>query len=150
MKATQKIRQANLTKWAALFQEQAASGLRVKDWCAQNEVSINAFYYWKRIAKEAYVNSIIPDIVSLPSSDSQELSPSSHEQSSHDLYKLCDSTESFNPPTSHDLRNLRDSGKTTSTSPSPVSITVGDIHIEIDSAAPEDLILKIIKAVRYA
>ena len=39
-----KIRQAKLSRWAALFQEQASSGLTIKDWCIQNDVSIHAFY----------------------------------------------------------------------------------------------------------
>ena len=51
MKSNQKIHQANLSKWTALFQEQADSGLTIKEWCNQNSLSIRAFYYWKRIAK---------------------------------------------------------------------------------------------------
>ena len=68
MKAKEKVRKANLTQWSTKFQDQASSGLTVKEWCSQNNVSVYAFYYWKRIAKEAYVDSIIPDIVPVASS----------------------------------------------------------------------------------
>lgn len=47
---------------------------------------------------------------------------------------------------SHDLRELRESTKVIS----PVSISLGDIHIEIGSNASDDVISGIIKAVRHA
>ena len=90
MKSGQKIQQARLSKWAVLFQEQASSGLTIKDWCIQNDVSIHAFYYWKRIAKETYVNSLIPDIVPLPMAnapflpDASPSAPAEHELQSAD------------------------------------------------------------------
>ena len=36
---------AQLTKWLTLFDEQAASGLTVKDWCAANNISIHKYNY---------------------------------------------------------------------------------------------------------
>ena len=58
MNVNQTMPQANLSKWTALLHEQRQSGLTIKDWCSQNNVSIYAFFYWKRIAKDAYVQSI--------------------------------------------------------------------------------------------
>ena len=72
MKVNQKLHQAKLAKWVALLQDQASSGLPVKEWCAQNDVTVHAYYYWKRLAKEAYINSIIPEIVPLPAVQIQE------------------------------------------------------------------------------
>ena len=63
MNARQKIHQANLSKWAAIFQEQSSSHLSIKEWCAQNNISIHAFYYWKRLLKDSFADSILPDIV---------------------------------------------------------------------------------------
>ena len=63
MNAKQAFRQANLTKWTTIFQEQKSSGLTVKEWCAQNDISHHAFYYWKRLAKEAYAQTVMPEIV---------------------------------------------------------------------------------------
>ena len=126
MKSNQKIHQANLSKWTSLFQEQADSGLTVKEWCSQNFLSIHAFYYWKRIAKEAYVSSIMPEIVPLPIESLQPIPASDDE---HELYKL------------------RESSPEKSTS---VTISIGDIHIEIGVAASDEMISGIIKAVRHA
>ena len=126
MKSNQKIHQANLSKWTALFQEQADSGLTIKEWCSQNSLSIHAFYYWKRIAKEAYVSSIMPEIVPLPIESLQPIPASDDE---HELYKLRESSEE----------------KTNS-----VTISIDDIHIEIGSTASDEMISGIIKAVRHA
>ena len=131
MKAKEKVRKANLTQWSTKFQDQASSGLTVKEWCSQNNVSVYAFYYWKRIAKEAYVDSIIPDIVPVASSLQafSETSVDTPQQlpNSRDLYN-------FSKSTSHDT----------------ITISVGDTRIEIGSSASDEMILAIVKAVRYA
>ena len=62
MKVNQKLHQAKLAKWVTLLQDQASSGLPVKEWCAQNDVTIHAYYYWKRLAKEAYIHSIMQSV----------------------------------------------------------------------------------------
>ena len=134
MVANKTIHQAALAKWTALFQEQKSSGLAIKEWCSKNNVSIHAYYYWKRIAKEEYVRSIIPDIVPLPiPSDPIAESISSVEdiQSEHKLYN------SFN------------SGHTIALD-STVSISMNDIRIEIGPETPDALITKIIGALRHA
>lgn len=55
MNATQTLHQATLAKWTAVFQEQKDSGLTIKEWCSQNNVSLHSFYYWKHIAKDVTV-----------------------------------------------------------------------------------------------
>ena len=131
MKAKEKVRKANLTQWSTKFQDQASSGLTVKEWCSQNNVSVYAFYYWKRIAKEAYVDSIIPDIVpvasSLPAFSETSIDTPQPLPDSRDLYN-------FSKSTSHDT----------------ITISVGDTRIEIGSSASDEMILAIVKAVRYA
>ena len=69
MNTNQTLRQATLAKWSTIFQEQPSSGLTIKEWRLQNDVYIHSFYYWKRIAKEEYLKSIMPEIVpiSIPS-----------------------------------------------------------------------------------
>ncbi|MBR4816735.1 MAG: hypothetical protein IKZ73_05630 [Lachnospiraceae bacterium] len=134
MNMKQTLRQANLTKWSNLFHEQRSSGLSVKDWCAQNNVTIHAFYYWKRLAKEAYVKSLIPDIVPLTPPSVPERLPDPQVPS-------------------HDLCNLRNSSDTQETNvPRSDSITISadNIKIEISASASDELITRIIKAVRYA
>ena len=131
MKAKEKVRKANLTQWSTKFQDQASSGLTVKEWCSQNNVSVYAFYYWKRIAKEAYVDSIIPDIVpvasSLPAFSETSVDTPQQLPDSRDLYN-------FSKSTSHDT----------------ITISVGDTRIEIGSSASDEMILAIVKAVLYA
>ena len=137
MNADLKIRQAKLSKWAALFQEQASSGLHVKTWCDRNGISINAYYYWKRIVKEAYVDSILPDIVPIPVSDMHSLpsDPVRPDTSSHELYKL---------------RDLRQSNPAQPSLPDAIIVSIGDIRIEFGSNTSDDTILRLIKVARYA
>ena len=132
-----KIRQAKLSRWTALFHEQASSGLNVKTWCDRNGVSIHAYYYWKRIVKEAYVDSILPDIVPLPVPDmpSTPSVPVQPDTSSHELYKL------------HDLR---ESNPAHASLPDTVTVSVGDIRIEFGANTSDDTILRLIKVARYA
>ena len=75
MTAKPKIHHVNLTKWTALFQEQASSGLTVKGWCAQNNISIHKCNYWKRLVKKMYVDSVLPDIVPIAPGPLPSLSP---------------------------------------------------------------------------
>ena len=68
MNNKQKLHQIKLTQWAALFQEQAASGLSVKAWCAEKNVTIHTYNYWKHKLKLEYMDSMLPaehDIVAL-------------------------------------------------------------------------------------
>ena len=129
MNAKQKLHQANLAKWTALFHEQASSGLTVKNWCAQNNISIHKYNYWKRMVKEMYVDSVLPDIVPISPMSLPSL-PSA----------LPDSQLAG-------LRDLRDS--CCSMEPKCISIVIDDIRIEIGPSASDEMISGIIKAVRH-
>lgn len=131
----QKIRQAKIAKWTSLFNDHAASGLKVADWCQENSISIHAYYYWKRIIKQEYVKSILPDIVPIGSTSNEPISdPVTYPAApTHNSHNLCNPS----PP---------DTQPNTGT----ITISIGDIHIEIGSAASDQLITSIIKAVRYA
>ena len=133
MNTSQKIRQAKLAKWAALFKDQSDSGLTVRQWCDQNNYTIHAYNYWKHILKETALKNVeIQEIVPI-------MQPSANEVSL---------------PVASDIpanpsRKLRESPDTTPQA-SPVSISLGDIRIEIGSGASDDVISGIIKAVRHA
>ena len=126
MNAKQKLHQANLAKWTALFHDQASSGLTVKNWCAQNNISIHKYDYWKRMVKEMYADSVLPDIV--------PISPVS-------LPSLPPDLPDYQQTASHDSRNSLD--------PNCLSIIIGGIRIEIGSSASDEMISGIIKAVRH-
>lgn len=130
MDTNQKLRQAKIAKWTSLLNDQAASGLKVTDWCKENNISIHAYYYWKRIIKEEYIQSILPEIVPIGSG-----SPNP-----------CPGSTIIPTVESRDLCNSRNIQKHAST----VSISIGDIHIEIGASASDEVISGIIKAVRYA
>ena len=65
MKTNQKIHQLHLNEWAQRFANQKASGLTVKQWCEDNNFTIHAYNYWKRVFKEEVGNQVLPDIVPL-------------------------------------------------------------------------------------
>lgn len=94
MNHKQKLHQIKLTQWATRFQEQAANGLTVKAWCAENNVTIHTYNYWKHKLKLEYIDSLLPaehDIVAL-TPDLLQTCPDNTPvfcrlQDSHDLHK---------------------------------------------------------------
>ncbi len=131
MNAKQKIHQAKMAKWAALIKEQTESGLTIKQWCEQKGYTFHAYNYWKHILKETALKDVsLPEIVPLTPS----IIPSS-----------LPATADRKTTTSVDLRESRDLSK-----PSPVTVSLGDIRIEIGAGASDDVISGIIKAVRHA
>lgn len=141
MDAKQQLHQARLNKWASLIQEQQSSNLTVKDWCTKNNLSYHAYNYWKHLIKEEYINSLLPEIVPLEVSpnlsdgvsDSCDAAPALRE--SRDLRNSCD-TNSCN---SHDIHEAK-----------TISLSIGDISINIGPATSDQMLFNIIKAVRYA
>ncbi|MBQ9234488.1 MAG: hypothetical protein IJ167_10725 [Lachnospiraceae bacterium] len=44
-----------LAQWAGIIKEQKQSGLTVKDWCSQNGITKDSYYYWQqKLRKEIY------------------------------------------------------------------------------------------------
>lgn len=52
MNTRQKLHQLRMNEWATRFSDQKASGLTVKEWCGQNDLSIHTYNYWKHALKE--------------------------------------------------------------------------------------------------
>ena len=65
MNARQKLHQIHLQEWTVRFAEQKASGLTVRQWCKQNNLSFHTYNYWKHLLKEEVVEQVLPDIVPL-------------------------------------------------------------------------------------
>ena len=132
MNAKQKLHQAKLAEWAARFVDQKASGLTVRQWCEQNNVSFHAYHYWKHQLKEEAADQLLPDIVplSFPA----------------DLH-----TELSGNPLPHTPvranRAIRADHTNASTS---VNVTINGILLEMNSSIPEDFLISIIRTVRYA
>nr|WP_177298318.1 hypothetical protein [uncultured Blautia sp.] len=83
MKTNQKLHQLHLNEWAQRFVDQKASGLTVKQWCEDNNFTIYAYNYWKRVFKEEVGNQVLPDIVPivLPEAECKTLPVSQVQQS---------------------------------------------------------------------
>lgn len=46
-----------LKQWAEIIHQCHDSGMQVKDWCAQNQISRNSYFYWQRKLREAACES---------------------------------------------------------------------------------------------
>lgn len=55
-----------VSKWTAIMSECRESGLPIKEWLVQNNVSRDQYYYWKRRLKNLCLESIPTDFVELP------------------------------------------------------------------------------------
>jgi transposase-like protein len=51
--ATQQYR---LEQWADIIRSRVESGMRVKDFCTQHDLSENAYYYWLRKVRSAAIS----------------------------------------------------------------------------------------------
>ena len=132
MNAKQKIHQANLARWAGLIRDQKESGLSIDKWCKREGIPRHSYFYWKNQLKEEALESVdLPDIVPLlPPQEGSSSTPSAlPTPSSYKLYNSCNSYNSI---------------------PTAISMTIGDIRIEIGANAPDNIIANIIKAVRHA
>ena len=131
MNNKQKLHQIKLTQWAARFQEQADSGLTIKAWCAENNITIHTYNYWKHKLKLEYIDSMLPaehDIVAL----------------TPELFQTS-SLSQTRPGNTSVFCQLHDFHKHNT-----LNITYGDISISVGSAVSDEKLVGILKAVRYA
>ena len=134
MNAQQKIHQAKLTQWIGRFKEQADSGLTVRQWCEKNNHSFHTYNYWKHILKEEYAAAALPDIVPVFPSDLAFPTPVPSNEIS-----------GVTQPISCNSPDLRDSCHV-----GTIRITIGDIEISLSPSASDEMICRIIQAVRHA
>ena len=121
MHSHQKLHQALLVEWSSRIADQKASGLSIRQWCDQNNVSFHKYNYWKHQLKETLVDQVIPDIVPLSL-------PATH---------------------LHDTA-LPDAIRANRTNCTMVNLSLNGIDISLDSSVPESFLISLIKAVRYA
>ena len=50
--------QYKLQHWAAVIQECRTSGMMIKDWCEENNITRDKYYYWQRKVREAACESL--------------------------------------------------------------------------------------------
>lgn len=123
MNTRQKLHQLRMNEWATRFSDQKASGLTVKEWCDQNDLSIHTYNYWKHALKEELASQVLPDIVPI---------------------MIPESSASLAPIESND------SILTNCAIRSTAKLTYNNLSIKFDSDISEAFLSAIIKAVRHA
>ncbi len=124
MKSTQLVHQARLQEWAAIFSDQKASGLTVRQWCDQHNYSIHKYNYWKHQLKEEALSQSLPEIVPimLPEA-STEITPYS--------------TTPVRSNCANRTINI-------------IRLSIKDVTVEVTPDVSEDFLQTIIKVVRHA
>ena len=130
MTTKQKIHQARLNDWAAKFKEQKASGLTVRQWCGQNDLSIHKYNYWKHKLKEEIASQLMPDIVQLSILDQVTLTGTV--PGKVDTYSLPD-------------RPIRPNCATPN-----IRLCIDGVAFELEPPVSEDFLKTLIRAVHYA
>lgn len=121
MRLTEAERQLKLQQWATLIKEYNDSGLKLKDWLCENNLTKDQYYYWRNQLKETVVKSMTPEFVSLPVCQPQSTFP-------------------LDPAPSQSVADSR---------PAAI-IKVNNVSVEISNDVSAELISKILKAVSYA
>lgn len=55
MNSKNEARKIKLEHWAAIIHECMNSGMKVRDWCAQNQISKDTYYYWFKEVRKAAI-----------------------------------------------------------------------------------------------
>lgn len=130
MNARQKLHQIHLQEWTVRFADQKASGLTVRQWCEQNNLSFHTYNYWKHLLKEEVVDQTLPDIVPLS------------------LPVLSDSDSSLET-TATEIRSIR-ANRAIRSNDSNIKLQINGVSIEIDTSVSEEFLTKLIRAVCHA
>ncbi len=139
MNKNEQLHQLKLADWTSRFQDQLNSGLSVRNWCLQNNISIHSYNYWKHKLKQEYLDSVLPndpDIVPLFPQTVSASAPSPAPCTPDVSRELRDSSDSY---------YSRDSLNTT-----PLVVLIGDLRMEFPSSISDDQLFRLIKAVRHA
>lgn len=61
MNTRDEVRQMRIREWKKVFEDKAASGLSAKEYCQQNGIGKDQYFYWQKILRESVLNEIKPN-----------------------------------------------------------------------------------------
>ena len=142
MNAKQKLHQAHLNEWAARISDQKASGLTIRQWCDQNNVSFHKYNYWKHLLKEEVVDQMLPDIVPLeiPSSLQSTEAPVVHDLS-HASVPAAEASLHANFTNRANRANFENAN---------IRLCIDGVCLELQPSVSEDFLRTLVRAVHYA
>ena len=121
MRLSEAESQLQLQKWTTLIQEYMSSGMKLKDWLYENNISKDQYYYWHRKLKMEAIKCNMPTFV--------------------------DVTEVSQPPAVVETKNLSVAPEN---KPEPAAvIRFQNCSIEINNTASVEIIRNLVKAMAY-
>lgn len=79
--------QERLEKWNEAICTQKASGLTIKDWCSENGVNLNTYYYYLRRIRDAMLESSGPRLVEMKT-NAEDAAPKAADPVSGEFHPL--------------------------------------------------------------
>ena len=61
MNTRDEVRRMRIREWKKVFEDKAASGLSAKEYCQQNGIGKDQYFYWQKIVRESVLNEIKPN-----------------------------------------------------------------------------------------
>ncbi|MCR5227368.1 MAG: hypothetical protein K6E27_09170 [Eubacterium sp.] len=114
-------RQIRLAQWRKILAEKASSGLTAKEFCAQNNISRDSYFYWQNLVREDALTKMKPPAL-------VELKP---------------------PATIDDLE-LNTSNPSASEFKPQIAVTINNATIQIDANTPKELLALVLEVVSNA
>lgn len=121
MRLSEAESQLQLQKWTTIIQEYRSSGMKLKDWLYENNISKDQYYYWQRKLKMEAIKCTMPTFV--------------------------DVSEVSQPPAVVEPQNFTEAQDNNS-EPAAV-IRFEKCSIEINNSASVEIIRNLVKAMAY-
>jgi hypothetical protein len=121
MRLSEAESQLQLQKWTTIIQEYMSSGMKLKDWLYENNISKDQYYYWHRKLKEEAIRC--------------------------NMQTFVDITEVSQPPAVAESKNLPVAHENNN-EPAAV-IRFQNYSIEINNTASVEIIRNLVKAMAY-
>lgn len=129
-------KQLSMQYWASIIADRKSSGLNIDEYCKENNISRNSYFYWLRQIRENVASSIDSTELSLPLSNA---APGT-------LVELVPSQSSRKPAVISSVPQISVSPDTEET----INILVNGVTIPVRSCTSDELLIKIMRAARNA